>query len=265
MAGPRNVTIRAGVSCQMGRRRSNNEDNFFLDGYFKPLDAADLPVERSARSPGGGVYAVCDGMGGQAFGERAAWMSAYGLSLFREQLMKEEGTLKESADACIKAVNLSIVRQNQKHHCQMGATLALAVLLQDNYHVFNLGDSRIYHFSQGALTQLSKDHTESQSLADMGILLPQKGAAKDGTLIQYLGVPAEEMILEPSCAAGQLLPGELLLLCSDGLTDMLPDSEIAHLLSQGGDPGALACRLTRAAEEAGGKDNVTALVISAEG
>lgn len=246
----------------MGKRRTNNEDNFFLDGFFKPLEKADVPVACSARSEGGGVYAVCDGMGGQAYGERAAWMSAYGLSLFQKTLLEEKEPLESLVERCISAINLSIVRQCEKHHCHMGSTLALAVLLGSTYHIFNLGDSRIYLYSGGTLTQLSKDHTETQSLVDMGILSGRDPSIKDGALVQYLGIPAEEMILKPHTATGTLQPEDRLLLCSDGLTDMLSDNKIALLLSQSGSPEELAARLTHAAEKAGGKDNVTALVIS---
>lgn len=263
MAGAHEVILSAGASCRMGKRRTNNEDNFFLDGFFKPLDKADVPVACSARSEGGGVYAVCDGMGGQAHGERAAWMSAYGLSLFQKTLLEDKEPLEALVERCISSINLSIVRQCEKHHCQMGSTLALAVLSGSSYHVFNLGDSRIYLYSEASLTQLSKDHTQAQSLADMGIVLSGRDpSAKDGTLVQYLGIPAEEMILKPHYVSGTLHQGDRLLLCSDGLTDMLPDDKIAFLLSQSGNPEELATRLTHAAEKAGGKDNVTALVIT---
>lgn len=263
MVGASNVTLSAGASCRTGKRRANNEDNFFLDGFFKPLDKADVPIACSARSEGGGVYAVCDGMGGQAHGERAAWMSAYGLSLFRDALLEGKEPLEALVERCISSINLSIVGQCRKHHCQMGSTLALAVLSGSSYHIFNLGDSRIYLYAENSLTQLSKDHTETQSLVDMGIVLSGRDpSAKDGALVQYLGIPAEEMILKPHSATGTLHQGERLLLCSDGLTDMLSDDKIVFLLSQSGTPEELALRLTHAAEKAGGKDNVTALVIS---
>lgn len=249
----------------MGRRRTNNEDNFLLDGAFKPLNQANEDMECAIGSREAAVLAVLDGMGGQDGGERAAEIGAYGVSLFRDRLLSSEEGLTARVDACVEIVNRSVLRQGESMGCQMGSTLALAVLFGPRFNVYNLGDSRIYLWSGGELRQLSKDHTESQSLADMGIVVQGRGpAAKDGKLVQYLGIPPDEMILEPWHASGELSPGDRLLLCSDGLTDMLGDNDIASVLSDGGVPGAQARRLVLCAENAGGKDNITALVAAVQ-
>lgn len=261
MAGRHNATYSAAVSCQMGRRRANNEDNFYLDGFYKALEQADQPTVRYKRSYGGAVYAVCDGMGGQANGEVAAWIGVDGLSPLLSRFLEEDRPLSRLVDDYVQTANETIMHKSRKAGSQMGATLALAVLLGAEYHIYNLGDSRAYLYDSGALRQLSRDHTEAQSLADMG--LPVR-PGKDGKLVQFLGIPRDEMILEPYCAEGRLTPEQRLLLCSDGLTDMLSEAEMAAILARETDVQAAVEALTQAAESAGGKDNVTALVVALE-
>ncbi len=239
-------------------RRTNNEDNFCLDGLCKPLEQADNSAVYGKRSMGGAVYAVCDGMGGQENGEVAAWIGVENLSCLLRRFLTEEHPLDRLVAEYVHVTNGLVVRKSGGTDGAMGATLALVVMLGAEYHAYNLGDSRIYIYANGCLRQISKDHTETQSLADMG--LPVR-PGKDGHLVQFLGIPEEEMILEPHCEVGQLLRGQRLLLCSDGLTDVLANHQIAAILEREQDPKAAAAALTAAAEEAGGKDNVTALVI----
>lgn len=240
-------------------RRANNEDNFCLDGICKPLERADDSVVCGKHSMGGAVYAVCDGMGGQENGEVAAWIGVDNLSFLLRRFLTEDHSLDQLVAEYVHIANGLVVRKSGGADGAMGATLALVVMLGAEYYAYNLGDSRIYIYADGHLRQISKDHTETQSLADMG--LPVR-PGKDGHLVQFLGIPEEEMILEPHCEVGRLLEGQRLLLCSDGVTDVLGDDQIAAILARKEEPKAAAAALTAAAEEAGGKDNVTALVIA---
>lgn len=259
MAGgsePLRWQYRLGLSCQMGPRR-NNEDNFYFNGLYKTLELADKPMELSAVAEGSAVAAVCDGMGGESFGEYAAWSAAVALAECARALDGED-----QVRACIREMNRRICAEGARRQCRMGCTLALAVLLDGTAQVYNVGDSRIYHCAKGKLRRLSVDHTAAQELLNMGLSVP-KGSRKYDQLTQYLGLPEEELLLEAHRAEAALETGDRLLLCSDGLTDAVQEEEITLVLSDGAPPDVQALRLTRRAERAGGKDNVTALVIEA--
>lgn len=209
------------------------------------------------------VAAVCDGMGGEAFGEYAAWQAVTALAEWSERLRLEED-LDGQVRACVRDMNRRICAEAARRGCRMGSTLVLAVLRGERADIYNIGDSRAYHFSRGELRRLSVDHTAAQALLSMGLKPSEKGR-EHNQLTQYLGIPESELLLEASHGWTQLGRGDRLLLCSDGLSDTLEEREIALVLSDGAPPEVQALRLTRHAERAGGRDNVTALVIAAGG
>lgn len=259
MAGTegRTVVYGLGVSCQMGQHRGNNEDNFYLNGMYKPLDLVDKPYHLSGETEQVAAVAVCDGMGGDSYGEYAAWIAASGLSGQRWEEMGQAQVF-----ALIQRLNESICQQADHRHCRMGSTLVLAVLRGHRAEVYNLGDSRAYLCSGGRLTQLSQDHTVEQSLRCMGV---PAGSRRSGQqLTQHLGMAQEEFILEPFCSETALAPGDRLLLCSDGLTEQMSEEQITWLLSDGAPADIQALRLTREAERSGGRDNITALVVAVD-
>jgi len=200
-------------------------------------------------------------MGGQGQGDEASLAGVYAIDCFRQALSRREGR-EESVQECVQAANEAICTRNREHHREMGSTFLLAVVDGEGFLTANLGDSRAYLWAQGQLRQVSKDHTEAQSLLDMGLIrtLPPK----DGKLTQHLGIPAQEMLLEPYLARGELRRGDRLLLCSDGLTDMVSPEEIARILQTGADPDEQAAALADRAEVHGGRDNITALVVAVE-
>lgn len=255
MAGTEGIqaVYQLGVSCQMGLHRSNNEDNFFFNGMYKPLELADTPYHLPGRAEGRAVLAVCDGMGGDSYGEYAAWVAASGLSALDQEHVAPEQVL-----ACTQQLNEKICREAERRRCRMGSTLVLAVLDGNRAAVYNLGDSRAYLCSGGQLTQLSQDHTVEQSLRSMGVSGANSRSAQQ--LTQHLGMAQEEFILEPYHTEVTMAPGDRLLLCSDGLTGQLSDQQIAWLLADDAPPDIQALRLTREAEQRGGSDNITALV-----
>lgn len=258
MAGERNeVRYRLGLSCQMGGRRSNNEDNFFLNGVFKTLEEADHPTQLTASAVSCAAIAVCDGMGGEADGELAALEAVKCLHDWQERLCERA---KETVDDCIREMNRLVCERQQERGCRMGTTLVLAVLNGRGGQIYHVGDSRAYRMSNGALEQLTEDHTAAQALLNMG--LQPKSQREYSQLTQFIGIPEEEMLLEAGRREFELKAGDRLLLCSDGLSDTLEAERIREVLSSGEEPEEQALRLTRDAEELGGKDNVTALVLA---
>jgi protein phosphatase len=150
----------------------------------------------------------------------------------------------------------------------MGTTVSgIAVVTEDGaprWAVFNVGDSRVYRFADGELVQVTVDHSEVQELVDAGLLDPDEAARHPlrNLLTRALGSrelsEVDVWVLEPQ-------PGERFLACTDGLTGELDDDAIAGILAAEDDPQAAAEALVAAAVSAGGRDNVTAVVVDTDG
>ncbi len=244
----------------MGGGRSNNEDNYFLNGLYKPLDCADYPMLLSETACGSAIIAVCDGMGGEAYGEYAAWCAVSVLAK-RSKSFAIDNAMDELVNGCVREMNAEIWQKSKQRNCRMGSTIVLAIARGCEIDVYNIGDSRAYLFSKRGLVQLSQDHTAAQELIRMGINPPSTKRTHN-QLTQHLGIDESELILEPYHSKTTLEKGDRLLLCSDGLTSMLDNNEIAMILSSSLSPEVQALRLTKNAENHGAKDNVTAIVLS---
>lgn len=188
----------AACASNIGKIRKNNEDNILFFNKTLPEN------NRGLRNPNTGettisepmCLAVFDGMGGEDYGEIAAFTAAQ--TLKEELLLQSEFLVPEKqrlTDLC-SAMNLAVVRQAQKLRTnRMGTTVAMLYFLPRRVYVCNLGDSRAYRLRAGEFMQLSEDHTESSALAEN--TSPQKTP-----LTQYLGIAPDEMVLNPHIAKG---------------------------------------------------------------
>lgn len=241
--------IQAACGCNVGKIRKNNEDNFYFDGSYLPQDNSGLAVTArwDIRLKSSLSLAVFDGMGGENFGEAASFAAARAMAAGKPAglLVPRQGYLEKLT----LALNDAVVR-SKKEHCteHMGTTMVILHVTSRYGYVCNVGDSRAYRLRGGELLQLSQDHV---------IKRPGKSKAP---LTQHLGIDPEEMLLEPYIVREPLKKGDTWLLCSDGLTDMLPDGEIAHILLASPDAAVCVERLIQGALEQGGRDNVTAIV-----
>ncbi|WP_195908491.1 PP2C family serine/threonine-protein phosphatase [Novosphingobium sp. Gsoil 351] len=219
----------------VGHVRANNEDSIAVAG----TDAFPLFCWEGELALRHGWALVGDGMGGHVAGEAASQLAIELLRPVMSQL-----TNSEQVTAALQAVNEALFDIMERHPALagMGTTIAGVILLGDRALVFNLGDSRVYLHHQHTLTQLSQDDVIG------GNMLTQCPGGLDA--------PAE---LGPHVQEIGLAPGAALLLCSDGLTDMLTDAEIAALLYSSDSHSAE--RVVQAALNAGGIDNVSAVVI----
>lgn len=249
----------AAVMCHIGHIRKNNEDNYYCNGKVRQ----DLNEPVTAACARGSVkkalFAVADGMGGGANGEIA---SSYTVANLQPAALSQ---VQPRAQASIRAANEQICSHIRKTACgSMGSTLA-ALYLDGNTAVgCNVGDSRIYLYRSHQLRQISIDHTTAQMLVNMGALTPEQARTHPGrrVLRQHIGIFEEELTIAPSFTDPiPLQHGDIFLLCSDGLTDMVTDEQISRILDGGGAAGELAEALIQQALEQGGRDNVTALVI----
>lgn len=257
-----------------GKVRENNEDQFLVGRTERDLEVMltslnQEHVPRHSRETGYGMI-VADGMGGVAGGEVASrlaiktlldlviqspdWLMRLDEDL-AEELIRRATDRYRKADAAIRneaQANPSLAR--------MGTTLTLAVSLAADLFVIHVGDSRAYLLRGGQLRQLTRDQTVVQSLLDAGVLTHQEAANHNmrHVLTQALGQHAGKLKIEAQRL--KLEDGDCVLLCTDGLTEMIPDSEILAVLTNEGKSEDHCRALVDKALDAGGKDNITVVV-----
>ena len=237
--------VQAAVCNHMGRVRRNNEDNFYLAGQYMPLDRMDAGGLFTHEGTGTQVFAVCDGMGGGEAGEEASCMVSEAL----DRAVRAGGihTTQELFDLMQNTSNAI----HRRHSALTGSTIAMLMLDHGHVIIMNIGDSRIYRLRNGRFKKISRDHVGVQA----------------HSITQYLGMPEDDP-LEPHLRKDDI--GEwtigtdtdtVYLLCSDGLTDMVPDKDIREVLMAQREPKVAAQMLTKMALERGGKDNTTVMVL----
>lgn len=240
-----------------GRVRENNEDNYFVCGKYKK----DVLLNRHGTEHNEiceeYLYAVCDGMGGEEFGERA--------SLIAVEILNEywQNNFFDINDY-VKKTNDKICDEIENNNgTRMGTTLAVLYIKDNTAHAYNIGDSRIYLFRKNKLEQISKDHTQTERLIRMNIITPEeaKNHPERHKLTQHLGIFPEEMIIEPFESEIRVNVGDIFLICSDGITDMLCDEEICKLLRKANSIKECLKLLISKAIKKGGTDNVTAVIV----
>lgn len=235
--------IRAGLTTHVGRVREHNEDHA-------------LAGER--------VFVVADGMGGHAAGEVASKIAATTVAeldgipqLAREDVIRQVGAANERILAAGEA----------PEQRGMGTTVTGLALVSaagtDHWVVFNVGDSRVYRYADDRLSQVTIDHSEVHELLEAGRISPAEARVHPArnVVTRSLG---QEVAVVPDVWVFPPEPGERFLLCSDGLSNELEADEIEHLLRANPDPQEAADALVRAAVGAGGRDNVTAMVVAFE-
>lgn len=219
------------------------------------------PHNEDAWYSSGTMFAVADGMGGHSAGEVA---SAIAVRCIKEA----DGAPLSGAEAVaelVRTINTEIHDEANRDsaHRGMGTTLALAALVAGEVPAFvvaNVGDSRTYLLRDGALRQLSVDHSYVQELVDEGAITPDQARRHPlrNIVTRALGIDASVNVDTWTVPA---VEGDRLLLCSDGLVDEVDDDEILALLGGSADPGDAATSLVAAAKLAGGKDNITVVVV----
>ena len=186
-------------------------------------------------------------MGGEECGEVAAYIAAKGAAA----LQASDNAAVSLFEFCRKA-NQDICDYAALHNiASMGTTAAMLAFTGEEIALCNIGDSKIFRFYNGMLEQISKDHTAA---SPYGIKPP---------LLQNLGIPPDELIIEPYLAHGTYNVGDVYLLCSDGLTDMVPEDEIAPLLAANPAEKAASLLFEKALAN-GGKDNITLILCKIE-
>lgn len=239
------------VRSHKGNVRDKNEDNFFADGITLLAEYAKKPlsIDASAFSPV--VLAVCDGMGGEENGEFASSTAVKMLSEMKLQLQTElHGAVRD----CIEATNREINASGKRS----GTTLALAVITEKCTQCFNVGDSRIYILKKGDFKQITNDHTSGAEKMKGGVVpVGKERQIKDGNkLTRCIGIGNYRCAEHYPAIRGKYR----LLICSDGLTDMVSNDEVKRITSENEKIADVAEKLLQAALNNGGEDNITVIV-----
>ena len=228
----------------IGKRRTHNEDSFLL-----------LPDER--------LFAVCDGMGGHAAGEVASKLACEAIAAFYASTRGEDGAGRADerrlADA-IRLANAQILEAGEGVNRGMGTTCVTTVFADGEVIVGHVGDSRAYRFRDGALTRLTADHSLVEEYLRTGRLTPEtaKTFPQRNVILRALGTGPQ---VDVDVARHPVRAGDVLLLCSDGLSGMLTDQDLTVILTQyAGELETCAKALVDAANANGGLDNVTCVL-----
>lgn len=229
-----------------GRKRSGNEDSFATDDAL-------------------GLYVVSDGMGGHAAGEVASKVSVETVVATITAGADGSRSVVELAESAVAAAALEVHRRAEEDDelAGMGATLSVVLIAGARAALAHVGDSRVYLFRDGAIRQLSTDHTMAEDLVKAGAATRE--AANRGPLAHVL---TRSIGRDPAVAidamALDLSPGDRLLMCSDGLADYAGDPQVLEE-RLGGEAKSSVEALIAHANDSGGKDNITVIVVDIEG
>ena len=251
----------------IGKRRTNNEDNLYFNGVYLTAETRERPVNFETEcGDRRQVYAVCDGMGGEQMGELASLITVETLHRHVELLKSSVGTdVDAQLENCIREANgLICEAQKSRELNRIGTTLAMLAIEKNFAYFYNIGDSRVYLLRGGVLDQLSEDHTAVSRSVKLGILTPEQAKThpQRNQLTQYVGIDETEMVIEAHKGKLKMKNNDIFLLCSDGLTDMIEESEISRILNETAQPVESARQLVEAALLNSGKDNITVIILT---
>lgn len=237
------------VISNTGYVRTQNEDAHYHDTGEAPM-----------------IFAIFDGMGGLQNGRVAAQMAVEQLDAckFDIKRAKSPDEIDAVVQKYVEAANRKICAQMKELAVRMGTTLALAVVTKDFIKAYNIGDSRIYLLCDGKFSQISEEHTLAEQKVQLGMLTAEEAKHHPDRhkLTRHLGVFEDEMAISAAVLDPIPIDGEnRLLLCTDGLTDMVDDDRIEEILRRESDAKKAAERLIDEALANGGMDNVTCVVV----
>lgn len=238
-------------SClsHIGNIRSINQDNFICDERY--INLGDMPIEfplcGTKTSKNISVFGIFDGMGGEECGEFASYIASKAAS----NIEIGKDAIADLSQFCHKANN-DICDYAAMHEISaMGTTVAMLVFTEREVVLCNIGDSKIFRLCNGTLEQISMDHV---TVSAFGVKPP---------LSQNLGIPPNELVIDPYFARGPYNDGDVYLICSDGLTDMVSINEITEVLVSKPVEEAITQLLDKSLAN-GGKDNTTIILCKIE-
>ena len=249
------VALQFAAKTDRGLVRAHNEDAIGFSEEFR-------------------IAVLADGMGGYNAGEIASGIATEAFRSRLEQRLREIDITRRSPSSkvlqrlttdAVEAANQQILDAaiNQPEYSGMGTTLVAALFHQNRVVLAHVGDSRAYRFRHGALTQLTRDHSQLQEQIDAGLVSPEwaRFAPNKNLITRALGVMP---LVEVETSVHFIEEGDIYLLCSDGLSDMLAVDQLIALFGQENDLDALCERLVQAANDNGGRDNISVVLTAVQ-
>ena len=229
------LKIDAAVINHIGRR-SNNEDNFFLNGLYMERNQMNLGgLYQTEFTQNNQVYAVCDGMGGAEFGEEASLCAVKRIGEYVKECEHPDSSayIYQMINQASQEVDqISLSRGMPSGSC--GSTIAMLTFGEWYFRSVHVGDSRIYLLRNGKLSRVTKDHSEVQCMIDAGTITPEQAwmHPKRNIITKHLGMPLGDRPLKPTVSPRlDLMVGDRFVICSDGLSDVVQDAVLAEILS----------------------------------
>jgi serine/threonine protein phosphatase PrpC len=265
------ITIRVFAKSDLGKARDHNEDNFLVADLSRRDCTAPVSEREYELGDRGLLLVVADGMGGAAAGELASEMATDTIykELVGSWLREQEATGQRFALRLKEAVETANqqIHDYAKAHPEnrgMGTTATTVGILGDHLYLTQVGDSRAYLVREGAAHQLTKDQSLMQRLVEAGELTEEEAAQSErrNIILQALGPDAKVKV---DLTHQEIRRGDLVVLCSDGLSGQVKKEEIARLVSETRDLKAACDRLVALANERGGPDNITVVVARLDG
>lgn len=264
------LRVRAGAQTHVGKVRRTNEDQFLIGDITSAIQ-----VRRATLCESNHLYlgstplcllVVADGMGGHAGGEHAAALAVTSVESFILRALGHIGTLgiRGPADllrASFQIADGTVIEAAEKNDslAGMGTTMTVAMIGGSEAHVAHAGDSRAYLLRERALRRLTRDHTVAEALREGGVIkTPSEMHPLHHVITNAVGGGTAGV--NPDISRVDLNPGDRLLLCTDGLTNMVDDNRIAEILASELEPTELSQRLVDEALACGGEDNTTVVV-----
>jgi protein phosphatase len=247
------LAVEVAGKTDVGCVRANNEDNFGFDSRY-------------------GIFVVCDGMGGQAAGEVASKMGVdIMLDYFRRETLAAPGALSigtaasagaKSLASAIQLANQTIFQAGHQENGQsgMGSTIVAALLRGGSLAIGHVGDSRIYLIRRGEIQQLTEDHSWVMEQVRLGYITREQAEKSELQNIILRALGSEEAV-EADVEDLVALPGDLLLMTSDGLTRHVKDEEILEVVQRAAGLEQACTVLVETAKQRGGDDNITCLLV----
>lgn len=243
------LKLRVAGYSDKGRVRSNNEDSFLVE-----------EVRQKHRGASALLCVVADGMGGQDYGEVASQTAIATFHRLAGNIHKAENA-GSWLDYSARQAHAEVKRQHAGLNVSngMGSTLVAGLFVNNRCFIANVGDSRAYLLRQGYINRQTRDHSLMEIMLAKNLIKPDEvySHPRRGEITHYLGQDEE---VKADIYEIVIQEGDALLFCSDGLWEMVRDPDMAAILNANTDPGQAAKKLIDAANQAGGADNVTAVV-----
>jgi protein phosphatase len=236
-----------------GRARANNEDSVTFD-------------------PKNALAVLADGMGGYNAGEVASGMATSFVKTELGRWLQEansgatDNDVRRAMDICVDNANRAIFNaaNSNPHYAGMGTTLVVAVFRDTHLLLGHVGDSRAYRWRGARLAQITRDHSLLQEQIDAGLITQEQAAFSANKNLVTRAVGVEDTVLLET-HLHDVMPADVYLLCSDGLSDMLDDATIGQLLQTHDGLDSAGHALVQAANDAGGKDNISLILVRVTG